>query len=101
VERFVRRHGHALNRQHPEATSDDLPTQIREDFTRLVRHAMKIDRANREWLATVLDRYGWSGCTLAGKRAAESAWLIAQHADSDRAFQRRCLELMATMPDGG
>src|SRR5439155_1758694 len=33
--------------------------------------------------------------SLAGEDGAEAAWLLAQHADRDPAFQRRCLDLLA------
>jgi hypothetical protein len=31
---------------------------------------------------------------LVGEDGAHAAWLLAQHADRDPAFQRRCLDLL-------
>ncbi|MDQ6741729.1 MAG: hypothetical protein M3Z97_02320 [Candidatus Dormibacteraeota bacterium] len=53
------------------------------------------DRANTEWLKEVLERRGWPLSSEVGLDGAHAAWLLAQHADHDPAFQRRCLDLMA------
>ena len=45
-------------------------------------------------LAQILSVHGWPGKSLVGSDGANAAFLIAQHADHDVAFQRRCLELM-------
>lgn len=52
--------------------------------------------ANAERLQGIIDRVGWPGTTLVGREGAEAAWLVAQHAISRPAFQRRCLELIHT-----
>ena len=58
-------------------------------------HAVeKIDSDNREWLKGVIDKHGWPGVALAGKDGAHAAWLMVQHADADRPFQKKCLELL-------
>lgn len=49
---------------------------------------------NAKALESLLDWYGWPGRALVGDEGAEAAWLIAQHAISRPAFQRRCLELI-------
>jgi hypothetical protein len=45
-------------------------------------------------LKQVIDAHGWPGRTLVGERGANAAWLFAQHADEDPAFQARCLKLL-------
>lgn len=85
VSRFLERHGRNL-RKEGSISDADLPPQIREAYVRLVHRAMAVDRANQAWLARV------------GEDGANAAWLIAQHADRDIAFQRRCAEMMAAMP---
>jgi hypothetical protein len=52
------------------------------------------DRIRAEELKAIVDRYAWPPLSLVGERASRSAWMIAQHADHDVAFQRRCLELL-------
>ena len=55
---------------------------------------------NTQWLKNVVERHGWPGHSLVGRDGAAAAWLLAQHADLDPSFQRRCLDLMTAMPTG-
>src|SRR6266567_7930146 len=50
---------------------------------------------NVSWLKQVIADVGWPGISLVGEDGAFAAWLLAQHADRDPVFQRRCLDLMA------
>jgi hypothetical protein len=61
---------------------------------------IEVDQRNTARLREIVDEIGWPGVSAVGDQAAEAAWLIAQHADLDRAFQRRCLELMRTLAPG-
>ncbi|MBB6553338.1 DUF6624 domain-containing protein [Nonomuraea rubra] len=54
----------------------------------------RVDTGNTAFLKRVIDEHGWPGHDLVGERAAQAAWLLAQHADRDRDFQRRCLPLL-------
>ncbi|MFY1703014.1 DUF6624 domain-containing protein [Micromonospora sp. WMMA1923] len=54
----------------------------------------EVDADNAAWFAEVLDEYGWPRRSEVGSDAATAAWLIAQHGDRDREFQRRCLSLL-------
>jgi hypothetical protein len=54
-----------------------------------------IDARNTAWLKGVVDQHGWPGKSLVGTDGAQKAWLLVQHADQDRAFQKRCLQLLA------
>jgi hypothetical protein len=56
---------------------------------------VEIDKRNTAWLKGVIDRKGWPGKSLVGADAAQAAWLLVQHADLDRPFQKRCLPLLA------
>jgi hypothetical protein len=53
-----------------------------------------IDAGNLAWLKEVVAEVGWRGRSVAGEDGAHAAWLLAQHADHDPAFQRRCLDLI-------
>ncbi|MFI7642264.1 DUF6624 domain-containing protein [Nonomuraea sp. NPDC049400] len=53
-----------------------------------------VDARNAAFLKRVIARYGWPGRDLVGEEAAHAAWLLAQHADQDVAFQRECLPLL-------
>ena len=45
-------------------------------------------------LKEIINEYGWPGLSLVGVEGAKSAWLIAQHAVSDRGFMSDCIELI-------
>jgi hypothetical protein len=49
---------------------------------------------NMAWLQNVVAEVGWPGRSVVGEDGAHAAWLLAQHADRDPAFQRRCLDLL-------
>ncbi|WP_428963018.1 DUF6624 domain-containing protein [Micromonospora fluostatini] len=53
-----------------------------------------VDADNTAWFAGVLDQEGWPRLSEVGPDASAAAWLIAQHADRDPEFQRRCLGLL-------
>lgn len=53
-----------------------------------------VDADNLAWLKGVIAEVGWPGRSTVGEDGAHAAWLLAQHADHDPAFQRRCLDLV-------
>jgi hypothetical protein len=53
-----------------------------------------VDRKNTARLKEIIAQKGWPGRTLVGKRAAYNAWMMVQHADLDRDFQKQCLALL-------
>ncbi len=55
---------------------------------------IEVDTDNRTWLSKIIDQHGWPGKTLVGVDGAHMAWLMIQHADADRALQKKCLELL-------
>ncbi len=66
----------------------------------LITELTKIDEDNTAWLAEVIEQHGWPGKTEVGEDGAHSAWLLVQHADRNREFQKKCLELMKAEPEG-
>jgi hypothetical protein len=50
------------------------------------------DKVREERLARIIDEKGWPLMSQVGHKAANSAWLIAQHGSHD--FLKRCLPLM-------
>ncbi|MFI2713807.1 DUF6624 domain-containing protein [Micromonospora sp. NPDC018662] len=61
----------------------------------------EVDLDNTAWLSQIVDRQGWPRRSRVGKEAATAAWLLAQRADHDPDFQRRCLRLLAHTVDDG
>ena len=54
----------------------------------------EIDKDNTRWLKEVVEKKGWPTFTMVGKDGGNAAWLLVQHADLDRALQKKCLGLM-------
>ncbi|MBX9582017.1 MAG: hypothetical protein K2X87_17065 [Gemmataceae bacterium] len=59
-----------------------------------LRRMAEVDTANRAWLKGVVERSGWPGASQVGPDGAHAGWLLVQHADADRPFQKKCLELL-------
>lgn len=60
-----------------------------------------VHRRNAERLVEIIHEFGWPGSSLVGEDGAEAAWLVAQHAIGEPAFQRRCLALLQGAVDAG
>jgi len=54
----------------------------------------KIDRRNTAQLKKILKEIGWPSISKVGKIGSSYAWTLAQHADHDLRFQKKCLGLM-------
>ncbi|HZU37171.1 MAG TPA: DUF6624 domain-containing protein [Gemmataceae bacterium] len=72
--------------------------KVSAQHRRLLDKMTAIDRDNTAWLKGIVDKQGWPGRSRVGKEAAHLAWLLGQHADRDRPFQKQCLALMRKLP---
>jgi hypothetical protein len=54
----------------------------------------EIDRRHTRVMKKIIARYGWPGESMAGTMGSGAAWLLVQHADHDRSFQKQCLRLL-------
>jgi hypothetical protein len=85
---------------HPALADELLQMQARDVEAR--NAAMRgdygnlraVDTYNLKRLKQIVDEHGWPGFSMVGEDAASAAFLLAQHADSDRPFQLRVLALM-------
>jgi hypothetical protein len=68
------------------------------EFVKRLEAMKKADNENTSWLKELVENRGWPTRTLVGKDGANAAWLLIQHADADPKFQRKCLDLMVTLP---
>lgn len=59
-----------------------------------LKRLSEADDANRAWLKKVVEAGGWPGASRVGPDGAHAAWLLVQHADADRPFQKTCLDLL-------
>jgi hypothetical protein len=62
---------------------------------------MALDLGHTEWLKAHVAEHGWPTVSEVGPRGANAAWLIAQHADMDPAFQLHALRLMEPLAATG
>lgn len=60
-----------------------------------------VDAANLARLKQIVSQVGWPTVAMVGTDGANAAWLIAQHADRDKSFQHRVLELMTPLVQQG
>jgi len=58
-------------------------------------------QANTARLKDLVKQHGWPTLGMVGNDAAQGAWLIVQHADEDRAWQRQALGLMEALVSVG
>jgi hypothetical protein len=57
-----------------------------------------VDVENTRRMQEIVEEIGWPTISKVGEHASHMAWLLVQHADHDRAFQKKCLELMRALP---
>jgi hypothetical protein len=90
-----RRQVMALFQKKAAADTDKARQGIEEELQPLIQQGQEIDRKNTAWLKEVVAKHGWPGKSLVGRDGAQAAWLLVQHADLDRDFQKKCLPLVA------
>jgi hypothetical protein len=61
----------------------------------------EVHERNAMCLSAILDKQGWPHRSSIGKKAAEAAWLILQHAIGNPTLQRRGLELLRGAAEAG
>jgi hypothetical protein len=60
-----------------------------------------VHRRNAARLGEIISGHGWPGKAMVGEQGAEAAWLIAQHAIGEPAFQRACLAALTAAAGRG
>lgn len=63
--------------------------------------AVAVDRDNQAWLSETVGRRGWFTITRDGANADSAAWLIVQHGDQHRSFQKRMIEMLELLVERG
>lgn len=79
-----------------ETLRDELVSMLRADQANGGSDAARVER-----LQEIIAVYGWPTYDLVGRRGEDAAWLIAQHADLQPAFQERALGLLRRAVEDG
>jgi hypothetical protein len=74
--------------EHQKLSADANATRDQQEASN--QHWGRIDRANTAALKEILAACGWPQ----GEQASHHAWLLAQHADKDPAFQKTAKDLL-------
>ncbi|MBI3468052.1 MAG: HEAT repeat domain-containing protein, partial [Planctomycetes bacterium] len=74
--------------------------ELMQQVTDASKQLRELDAKNTARMKEIVEGHGWPGKRLVGSDGAGAAWLLVQHADRDLPFQKRCLELLQTMPTG-
>ena len=59
-----------------------------------------VDRKHTARIKELVTQIGWPTVSKVGPEASSAAWLLVQHADHDVDFQKECLILMKSTPEG-
>lgn len=66
----------------------------------VLKELNEIDARNLKRMKEIITAHGWPGKSLVGQDGASAAWLLVQHCDQDRPFQKKCLELLERIQEG-
>lgn len=77
------------------------PAEEERVFSEIGMATMSIDEDHTKELQTFVRANGWITQSAYGDVASHNAWILAQHADMNREFQRYVLELMDPLVDAG
>lgn len=89
------------SQRHEGETANYSPLE-RAVFEGIITRALaERDQANTAWLSAKVAEQGWPTRSKLGENASAAAWLLAQHADADPAFQLTALRLMAPLAPAG
>ena len=81
--------------------AEGMPDLSRQHWVAIrLGRMMAIDCDNTEWLAAQMREIGWFDIPRYGARANQDAWLLVQHADRNKPFQRETLAYLEKLPPG-
>lgn len=68
----------------------------------LISHeAVRADAGNQAWLGRAVALRGWFTISRDGEAADQAAWLIVQHSDANRPFQKGMIDLLEPLASRG
>jgi hypothetical protein len=85
----------------PELREELLAMMAEDQAERTGEATTNGDAARAERLQEIIAEHGWPTFALVSTDGATAAWVIAQHADFDPAFQQQVVELMRPLVQTG
>ncbi len=90
---------------YPALAAEILEMETRDQVARNpnaedIAQMEEVDNVNTERMKAIVKEIGWPTVSKVGAEASSAAWLLAQHADHDVAFQKICLELITKESEG-
>jgi hypothetical protein len=79
------------SRPRSEAIRERLVALMDQDQRERKTGSPVHDKERALELRVIIEEFGWPSVSMVGEKASTAAWIIAQHADHDVAFQRYCL----------
>lgn len=83
---------------------DGLAAEDQRPYERLKKNEITAEQAEKDFktvtannvvhLKRIIKKYGYPSHKLVGKTSSHHFWMMVQHSDSDRAFQKKVLKLM-------
>ena len=80
-----------------DSVKEELASMVEADQRarhKLTNNTYEIDVLHTERLKKILAVHEWMTISTFGEKADSDAWLLAQHADHDPAFQESCLRIL-------
>jgi hypothetical protein len=97
--RTIDQYGRTLFPKAVQATRNDPAQKALNE--KLLRLWKSMDHAHTAELKRLIAKWGWISKARFGAQTENDAWLIAQHADDDPAFQQQVLALMEPLVKKG
>lgn len=97
----LRREILALVAEDQAARNAWIAAGVETEHPELAKRVAEIDAKSTARMKEIVATHGWPGTSLVGADGANGAWLLVQHADRDRAFQRQCLPLLEAAMKAG
>ncbi|MDP2641954.1 MAG: hypothetical protein Q8P21_01520 [bacterium] len=94
VDQHIRANQWKRLRQLERSGIDKDSSHYKKEIKKLVNELTRLDKKNTSRVKKIIDKCGWPGISLVGRRGERAAWLLVQHATHDLAFQKRCLKIL-------
>lgn len=89
---------HSFDANKVASQSEKQRSKHHAKYRRLATRASDVDAANVKWLKQHVAKFGLPNPSEIGADTTERFFVLLVHADRDREFQKKCVELMESAP---